>query len=152
SLPPICFSVYLEQTTLVSMDGAPMVTGLTRPRAKADGNKILAEDRPAHEWYRFVLSFPPHLVRQYLERFEILTNQCVLDPFCGTGTTLVECKKQGIPSIGIEANPMAFFASQVKTDWRPHPGRLRALAQEVADEAFEKLSADGIEDEPTLVN
>jgi hypothetical protein len=31
-------------------------------------NKLLAEDRPAHDWYRFVLSFPPHLVRTYHSR------------------------------------------------------------------------------------
>ena len=38
---------------------------------KAEGNKLLAPDRAAHDWYRFVLSFPPHLVREYLERFAI---------------------------------------------------------------------------------
>ena len=71
-------------------------TGLRR----GETNKLLPEDRPAHEWYRFVLSFPPHLVRTYLHRFGINRTHQVLDPFCGTGTTLVECKKLGIPSIG----------------------------------------------------
>jgi tRNA G10 N-methylase Trm11 len=45
----------------------------------------------------------------------------VLDPFCGTGTTIVECRKNCIASVGIEANRMAFFASQVKVDWSPKP-------------------------------
>lgn len=58
-----------------------------------------------HRWYRFVLSFPPHLVREYLERFDAHKGSTVLDPFCGTGTTVVECKKNGIPSFGIEAMP-----------------------------------------------
>jgi len=31
--------------------------------ANADLNKLLPEDRAVHEWYRFVLSYPPHLVR-----------------------------------------------------------------------------------------
>ena len=84
----------------------------------ANNNKILTEDLPVHDWYRFVLSFPPHLVRQYLQRFEITGDHLVLDPFAGTGTTLVECKKLKIPSIGIEAHPMSHFASQVKTDWQ----------------------------------
>src|SRR5713226_2577512 len=120
-----------------------MVT--TQKKRRVEPNKILAEDRPAHEWYRFVLSFPPHLVRQYLDRFDIQKEHCVLDPFCGTGTTLVECKKRGVPSIGIEANPMAFFASQVKVDWRPNPSKLAGLAQEIADQAMEKLRKEGIE-------
>jgi hypothetical protein len=25
-------------------------------------NRLLAEDRAVHDWYRFVLSFPPHFV------------------------------------------------------------------------------------------
>jgi hypothetical protein len=48
-----------------------------------DANKLHDEDRAVHEWYRFVLSFPPHLVRQYLERFGASPGHCVLDPFCG---------------------------------------------------------------------
>ena len=44
-------------------------------------------------WYRFVLSFPPHLVREYISRFDLGSGARVLDPFCGTGTTIVECKK-----------------------------------------------------------
>src|SRR5947209_19727693 len=87
--------------------------------SKPERNKLLLEDRPAHDWYRFVLSFPPHLVRQYLQRFNIRKDQLVLDPFWGTGTTLVECKKVGIPSVGVEATPMGEFASSVKVDWTP---------------------------------
>ena len=72
-------------------------------------NKLYPEDRAIHEWYRFILSFPAHLVRNYLERFEIDRSQRVLDPFCGTGTVLVECKKRGIFHEGIEANPMKYM-------------------------------------------
>jgi DNA modification methylase len=125
------------------------ITLQTSP-ARNESNKLLAEDRPAHDWYRFVLSFPPHLVRHYLDRFKVRKEQCVLDPFCGTGTTLVECKKRGIPSIGIEANPMAFFASQVKVDWRPNPTGLVSTAQQVADKTLEKLREGDIEDEVIL--
>ena len=32
-------------------------------------NKLRFEDSSIHDWYRFVLSFPPHLVQQYLETF-----------------------------------------------------------------------------------
>src|ERR1700677_1996440 len=82
-----------------------------------EDNKLRVEDRAAHDWYRFVLSFPAHLVRTYFDRFGLEPSQTVLDPFCGTGTTLVECKKLGFPSFGIEPNPMASFASRTKVDW-----------------------------------
>jgi hypothetical protein len=110
-------------------------------------NQLYSVDRPAHAWYRFVLSFPPHLVRDYVARFGLDKGQRVLDPFCGTGTTIVECKKLGIPSIGIEANPMAQFASETKVDWSPDPDALLAHAERVAQETLRVFAAQGIDDD-----
>jgi hypothetical protein len=112
-------------------------------------NKLLPEDHAVHDWYRFVLSFPAHLVRTYIWKFGIGPTRTVLDPFCGTGTTVVECKKLGIRSVGIEANPMAHFAARVKTDWRPDPDGLVRHARKVADAASEQFRSEGI-DEPDL--
>lgn len=113
-----------------------------------DINKCAMEDSPAHDWYRFILSFPPHLVRAYLGAFGVGREQTVLDPFCGTGTTLVECKKLGIPSIGVEAIPWAYFVTSVKIDWTPDPDGLLRHAREVAEMATEQLNSQGIDDEP----
>jgi DNA modification methylase len=113
-----------------------------------DANKLLIEDQAAHNWYRFVLSYPPHLVRHILERFDLRPGQRVLDPFCGTGTTLVECQKMGIDSTGMDAHPMAYFASQVKTNWRIDADAFTACAERVADEALAQLERDGIIDDP----
>ncbi len=129
-----------------------MIRIKTSPRKKGDSNKLQPEDRPVHEWFRFVLSFPPHLVRDYLERFGMTNRNLVLDPFCGTGTTLVECKKMGIPSVGIEANPMANLACSVKTGWAPEPRAIYNNAQRIADRAMEELRGQGLEDEPMPSN
>ena len=69
-----------------------------RRRIAADANKLSRDDLAAHDWYRFVLSYPPHLVRDYLKRLPAPEGRRVLDPFCGTGTTIVECKKLRISS------------------------------------------------------
>jgi hypothetical protein len=37
----------------------------------SETNRLYPEDCAIHEWYRFVLSFPAHLVRDYLERFSV---------------------------------------------------------------------------------
>jgi DNA modification methylase len=115
-------------------------------RANGTANKLDAADRPAHNWYRFVLSYPPHLVRDYLHRFGASSTTVCLDPFCGTATTPVECKKLGVPSIGVESHPMAFFAGQVKTDWMLDSERLIEHAQKIAERAIAELHSDGIED------
>ena len=95
-------------------------------------NQVRDRDRAVHDWYRFVLSYPPHLVQHYLEKFELGRDRQVLDPFCGTGTTVVECKKLGIASVGVEANPMAQFAGSVKLDWTPDPDNLLESADRIA--------------------
>ncbi len=118
--------------------------------AVREDNKLRIEDRAAHDWYRFVLSYPAHIVRDYIARFGIDSNETVLDPFCGTGTTLVECKKLGIPSIGIESNPMASLASQVKVDWGVDPKGLLRHAEQVAERTWKKLEAAGISDSSHL--
>src|SRR5690349_74712 len=109
-----------------------------------ENNKLKAEDVCVHDWYRFILSFPPHLVRDYLSKFGITEGQVVLDPFCGTGTTLVECKKLGIESVGIEANPLPCFATGVKIDWSARPDDLLNHSEEVADIATAALKQDGL--------
>ena len=88
-------------------------------------NAMQKEDLPIHSWYRFVLSYPPHLVRQYMSAFGVTRNDLLLDPFCGTGTTLVEARKHGIPSAGCDAHPFAALVSRVKTNWELDPKLLQ---------------------------
>ena len=105
-------------------------------------NNVRPEDCAVHGWYRFVLSFPPHLVQDYLERFGVAPAATVLDPFAGTGTTLVECKRRAIGSVGLEPNPMAQFAASVKLDWSADPTALAEYAATVATGA-RRASAQG---------
>lgn len=109
-------------------------------------NKLDTQDRAFHDWYRFVLSYPPHLVRTYLQDFGLDERHKVLDPFCGTGTTVVECKLNRIKGVGLEANPFAHFASTVKLDWDIDPGALEAMAQDIAAATWRTLEKQGIKD------
>lgn len=95
-------------------------------------NKLRVEDSSIHDWYRFVLSFPPHLVQQYLETFCIDQTSFVLDPFCGTGTTNVECKKHGVSSWGIEASPLTHFVSKTKCVWANDTFNFLNTAKQIA--------------------
>jgi SAM-dependent methyltransferase len=115
-------------------------------KARED-NKLRMEDRSAHDWYRFVLSYPAHIVRTYIERFGLDAKDKVLDPFCGTGTTIVECKKLGIPSFGVDPNPVAVFASRTKVDWEVDADQLSTHATQIAKLTLEKFDEQGIQDQ-----
>ena len=103
------------------------------PRAPAPiepkPNRLLNGE--VHDWYRIVHGYSDHLVSGLLAEFALGAHDLVLDPFCGTGTTLVECMKKGIDSLGIDANPSSYFASRVKTNWNLNPKRLRSLCDEL---------------------
>ncbi len=117
------------------------------PRANAIINKVDGADKAFHDWYRFVLSFPPHLVRDYIGRFGLAPGQTLLDPFSGTGTTVLEAKLNGIDGIGLEANPLAHFAGVTKTTWNCSPDALRRAADKVMCAALDKLRPLGLADE-----
>lgn len=103
------------------------------------------EDLPVHRWYRFVLSYPPHLVRQYLAAFDLSGDSVVLDPFCGTGTTLVEAKKNRIRSVGCDAHPFAAMVSRVKTNWHLDPKLLRRLFKQILKRVEKQTMHHGLE-------
>lgn len=119
---------------------------LKNTRRNGIANKLAPEDRAFHDWYRFVLSFPPHLVRDYIREFGLGKNSVVLDPFCGTGTTLIEAKLLGFKSIGMEANSFAHFAASIKVNWNINPDELLNRSRDAAYTALELLRLQGIDD------
>ncbi len=121
------------------------MTYTTQLQNGSELNRLYETDRPIHEWYRFVLSFPPHLVRAYIEKFSIGKGQIILDPFCGTGTTLVEAKILGIKSVGVEANAMAHFAASVKTNWDVDPCELGKYGNSIAEKVRPKINENVLE-------
>lgn len=71
---------------------------------------------PIHSWYDYKQGYARNLVASIIEEENPDKNLYVLDPFCGVGTTNLVAKELGYNSIGIDINPMAFFASKVKLD------------------------------------
>ena len=107
-------------------------------------NAVQKLDLPIHGWYRFVLSFPPHLVRQYLSTFKLDGNDLLLDPFCGTGTTLVEAKKHRIACVGCDAHPFAALVSRVKVNWIIDALILRNTLRRILRRAESESSEHGL--------
>ncbi len=77
-----------------------------------------AIEEPIHRWYRLTPSFSPNLVRYFIEKFNISEHDIVLDPFCGRGTTIIECQKKGIIGYGIEINPTLQRSGNYSLFWK----------------------------------
>lgn len=71
-------------------------------------------DVPYHGWFSYREGFSHTLVKELIDRSGIGPEEYVLDPLCGSGTTIVEAALNGYSGIGIDVNPVAAFLSGVK--------------------------------------
>lgn len=87
---------------------------------------------PADELTHSVYPYPARLLR-HVPRFILGARQLmdgvdfVVDPFCGSGTILLEAQRYGYDSFGMDQNPIAALISRVKTSPRKASTLQRAL-------------------------
>lgn len=67
-----------------------------------------------HGLHEYKGKFNPQVVRALFNIYKISNNSRVLDPFCGSGTTLVEAAHIGAHGIGTDINPLAVFIANTK--------------------------------------
>ncbi len=93
---------------------------------------------PIYNWLYFKEGFAKDLVLLLTKEFGLQPGMTVLDPFCGSGTTLITCKKLSIDSIGFDVLPLSVFASHVKTrDY--DTAELRRISVELFSQRFMKI-------------
>ena len=68
----------------------------------------------AHSMHPYPAKFIPQIPRALIELFHPGDDSAVLDPFCGSGTTLVEAASYGLQGIGVDLNPLATLVARVK--------------------------------------
>lgn len=92
---------------------------------------------PIYSWFYFKEGFSRDFVHLMIDLFKLKDGAFVLDPFVGSGTTLLACKERGIDSVGIDAAPLAIFVSQVKTaDYNIK--ELKTIARQIFEKKFER--------------
>lgn len=73
---------------------------------------------PVHRWFRFSAGFSAQWVE---DTIEALGATSVLDPFVGSGTTLLAAERRGIHSYGIEAHRFVLRVARAKLHHRANP-------------------------------
>ena len=74
-----------------------------------------AKEKAVHRWYLFPHSFTGDLVHALIDEWDLDGQDRILDPFAGSGTTLLAAKEMGVPSDGYDLSPLAVLASNTKT-------------------------------------
>ncbi len=116
----------LTPSEIISMRQPPMPLSVT-----ASLNRGL----PVHDWYLMPESYSEPLIAGAIEKFDIGSNDIVLDPFSGTGTTVITAVLKGVNGIGLEINPFLCFASRVKLDWNVDLANFATSLKQVLQEA-----------------
>lgn len=98
------------------------------------GKKRQATRYSVHGLHEYKGKFNPQVAKALLNIFGVDHRQNVLDPFCGSGTTLVECTHLGARGYGIDVNPFAVFLANAKLQALTTPAhRLRRSLSRLAD-------------------
>lgn len=68
-----------------------------------------------HSIHPYPAKFIPQIPNTLIQALSSY-GETILDPFCGSGTTLVEARRLGRYAVGVDANPLACLISQAKAN------------------------------------
>lgn len=85
---------------------------------RVNGNGINRQSTrySAHGLHEYKGKFNPQIARAILNIFGTQPGARVIDPFCGSGTSLLECVHMGMKAVGADINPLAVFIANAKFD------------------------------------
>lgn len=73
-------------------------------------------NKPFQRWYRYKEGFSVELVEHLIHEYSVHKKGVILDPFSGSGSTLLAASHLGYEGVGFEVNPFSCFLSRCKLD------------------------------------
>jgi hypothetical protein len=105
-------STITERLETVKVESLPQLIGCSGITYEITASK---SNEYTHDIYKFPTKFIPEIPRWALRTLSKRNGAAIMDPFCGSGTTLVEASLLGKFSVGIDINPFCRLLSKVKT-------------------------------------
>ena len=99
---------------------------------------------PIHRWFRYSAGYSAEWVERIVNE-KIDENNLdrdsikVLDPFLGSGTTVLACEKIGVKSCGFESHPLISRIADAKLQWDVNVDSFISKAKEVIENAKKTL-------------
>jgi len=132
-----------RQRRAFSTLGGPVDLGGEGPAARTLG-KLLDVDAAlaralTHGFHSYAGRMHPTIARGGVAAFSAV-GELVVDPFCGSGTVLVEAMVAGRRAVGVDASPLGIAIARARTTLLGASGRARleAEAKAIATEAGER--------------
>ena len=104
--------VYFAGTT----EGEQHLPTMQAKLERVNGNGVNRQSTrySAHGIHEYKGKFNPQIARAILNILDIPIGAQVVDPFCGSGTSLLECVHLGMDAVGTDINPLAVFIANAK--------------------------------------
>lgn len=112
-------------------------------RSFAPGSKRQSTRYSVHGLHEYRGKFNPQICGALINILEVTKGQRLLDPFCGSGTTLLEAAHRGIEALGTDLNPLAVLIANAKLGaLATDPAELEAALTSIL------VNADKVKNEP----
>lgn len=77
-------------------------------------NYSTEKDNPFQRWYRYKEGFSIQFIEKVVEEYGYEGMTTLMDPFSGSGTTIIAANRMGYEGIGFEVNPFSYFLMHTK--------------------------------------
>lgn len=102
-------------------------------------------NKPFQRWYRYKEGFSIELVEQLIREYSKHKCGVILDPFSGSGSTLLAANYMGYSGVGFEVNPFSYFLSKCKLE------RYAKESIELFKNSYERILQNALEKRETYV-
>lgn len=102
-----------------------------RPRSSTHGAFTPNMKLPVHRWFRYSAGFSAVWAESVMQDIPAKGPLQILDPFVGSGTSLIAAQAKGAAAVGMETHPFVARIAKAKLNWTQDPSLFETRAAEI---------------------